>query len=113
MNEDARVGEPPPFGPGRFFGVSFQTETKNVRHFLRQDLDRELADPEVFSWIDIEASDIEILNEVLRKLDIDLVLVSHFREPEVLPRIVERRDCLAFYLYEIADPDSHLDTSHG
>jgi len=48
---------------------------------------------------------------VLRRLDIDLVLVSHFDTPEVLPRIVERPDCLAFYLYEIEEPERHLDTS--
>ena len=51
------------------------------------------------------------LNELLRRWEIDLVLTSHFDEPEILPRIVERPDCLAFYLYEVVDPEQHLDTT--
>ena len=39
------------------------------------------------------------------------MLASHFDEPEILPRIVERPECLAFYLYGVVDPEEHLDTS--
>jgi magnesium transporter len=95
-----------------FYGVSFSPKDRSTRHFGRGDLDLELKDPDVFSWIDIQADDIESLNEVLRLVDIDLTLVGHFEEPEVLPRIVERPDCLAFYLYEVVNPERHLDTSH-
>jgi Mg2+ and Co2+ transporter CorA len=35
------------------------------------------------------------------------------RRAEILPRIVERTDCLAFYLYEVEDPERHLDTGQG
>ncbi|HEY0787838.1 MAG TPA: magnesium transporter CorA family protein [Thermoanaerobaculia bacterium] len=97
--------------PGRFHGVSFNPESQDVRPFGRAQLAAELADPDVFSWIDVEAPSIEVLNDILRQLEIDLVLVSHFDEPEVLPRLVERPDCLAFYLYEIFDPEKHLDTT--
>jgi magnesium transporter len=96
-----------------FHGVSFDPKKQTTRRFSRDDLDRELNDPEVFSWIDVQAPDIAALNDVLRRWDIDLVLTSHFEEPEILPRIVERPDCLAFYLYEVEDPERHLDTSHG
>jgi magnesium transporter len=96
-----------------FYGASFNMRDRSTRIFGREDLDRELQDSDVFSWIDIEGPDIETLNEVLRLVDIDLVLVGHFDEPEVLPRIVERPDCLAFYLYEVVNPERHLDTSHG
>ncbi|HJS57622.1 MAG TPA: magnesium transporter CorA family protein [Vicinamibacteria bacterium] len=96
---------------GVFHGVSFNPQDRTSRIFGRDELDRELRDPNVFSWIDIQAPDISALNEVLKRLEIDLVLVSHFDAPEVLPRIVERRDCLAFYLYEVEDPERHLDTS--
>ena len=96
-----------------FHGVSFDPESHAVRRFRREDLDRERLDPRVFSWIDLEAADITGLNEVLRGWSIDLVLASHFDAPEILPRIVERPDSLAFYLYEIEDPERHLDTSHG
>ncbi len=94
-------------------GVSFDRESQSVRPFGQDDLDRERLDPRVFSWIDLQAADINALNEVLRRWDIDLVLTSHFDAPEILPRIVEQPDCLAFYLYEIEDPERHLDTSHG
>lgn len=94
-------------------GVSFNPATRMSRTFSWDSVDQELKDPDVFCWIDIEGPDIRALNDVLRLLDIDLVLVSHFDEPEVLPRIVERNDCLAFYLYEVDNPERHLDTSHG
>jgi magnesium transporter len=95
----------------RFHGVSFNPIERTTRTFARHELDRELADPAVFSWVDIEGPDIAPMNEVMRQMEIDLVLVGHFDEPEVLPRIVERPDCLAFYLYPIYEPDRHLDTS--
>ncbi|HET7747609.1 MAG TPA: magnesium transporter CorA family protein, partial [Vicinamibacteria bacterium] len=99
--------------PVVFHGVSFNAKEHTTRSFTRADLDRELNDPAVFSWIDIQAPDIAPLNDVLRRWNIDLRLVSHFEEPEILPRIVERSDSLAFYLYEIEDPERHLDTSQG
>jgi magnesium/cobalt transport protein CorA len=96
-----------------FFGRSFDPRDRSSRTFDRAGLDAELHDPHVFSWIDIQGPDIAALNDVLKRLDLDLVLVSHFDTPEILPRIAERRDCLAFYLYEIEDPERHLDTSKG
>jgi magnesium transporter len=97
----------------QFYGISFDPSNLSSRSFDAAEIDQELADEQVFSWIDVEGSDIEALNEVLRRLEIDLILVNRFREPEVLPRIVERPDCLAFYLYEVVDPERHLDTSQG
>jgi magnesium/cobalt transport protein CorA len=94
-------------------GVSFNPKTHETHRFGQDDLDRELRDPDVFSWIDLQAPDISVLNDVLHRWDIDLVLTSHFDAPEILPRIVERPDCLAFYLYEVEDPERHLDTAHG
>ncbi len=94
-----------------FHGVSFDPLTRACRKFAREDLDRELRDPAVFSWIDLQTPDIGALNDLLRRWEIDLVLTGHFDEAEILPRIVERPDCLAFYLYEIIDPEQHLDTS--
>ncbi|MCB1877127.1 MAG: hypothetical protein KDH88_14220 [Chromatiales bacterium] len=96
-----------------FHGVSFRPSDRTIRTFSAETMAGELDDPEVFCWIDMQAADIGTLNLVLHYLDIDLVLVNHFDVPEVLPRIVEREDCLAFYLYEIEDPELHLDTSHG
>jgi magnesium transporter len=98
-------------GDVEFFGISFCPEDRSCRRFEREGLERELRDPRVFSWIDLRAGEIGPLNELLRRWDIDLVLVGHFDEPEVLPRIVERPDCVAFYLYEVVDPEEHLDTA--
>jgi magnesium/cobalt transport protein CorA len=94
-----------------FHGVSFNPSDHSVRTFDLEGLDAELRDADVFSWIDIQAPDIAPMNEILRLIDIDLLLVSHFDRPEVLPRIVERPDCLAFYLYPIYEPEAHLDTA--
>lgn len=95
------------------FCASFSPRQKVMKTFDLSQLEHELADEDVFSWIDLQAPTIAPLNEVLRRLDIDLVLTSHFQAPEILPRIVERSDCLAFYLYEVEDPELHLDTSRG
>jgi magnesium transporter len=97
----------------KIHGVSFNTLTRSSKTFDSSSVEQELKNPQVFSWIDIEDVNINSLNDVLHLLEIDLTLVSHFEEPEVLPRIVERPDCLAFYLYEIDNPEHHLDTSHG
>ncbi len=94
-----------------FFGKSFDVSTQETRDFTEEGLDAERNDPNTFLWIDVQSHEISELNRVLAKFEIDLRLVSHFGTPEVLPRIVERSDCLAFYLYEIIDPERHLDTS--
>lgn len=96
-----------------FYGISFNTVDRSLHTFGYADLTKELKDPSVFSWIDVQAPDISRLNEVLRMLGIDLTLVAYFDQPEILPRIVERTDCLAFYLYEVFKSERHLDTSHG
>ena len=96
-----------------FYGVSFSRSDKSVRRFSRDELDRELLDEGVFSWIDVQAGDIGVLNDLLLKLELNLRLVSHFDDPEILPRIVERAESLAFYLYEVEDPERHLDTRRG
>lgn len=94
-----------------FHGVSFHPASRTSRVFERTSLDAELHRADAFPWIDVQGPDISALNDVLTLYGIDLVLVSHFDKPEVLPRIVERPDCLAFYLYEIETPEEHLDTS--
>ena len=96
-----------------FHGVRFDPRDRGSRLFERGELESVLADDPVFCWIDLQGPDIEPLNELLRLRQIDLKLVSHFDAPEILPRIVERSDCLAFYLYEIEDPERHLDTAQG
>lgn len=110
-NHFSRAGTTP--GGTTVFSINFNRKEKTTHPFALTDMERELANPDVFSWIDIQGPDIGALNDVLRRLGIDLVLVSHFDEPEILPRIVERSDSLAFYLYEVEDPELHLDTSHG
>jgi magnesium transporter len=96
-----------------FYGVSFNTKDRTTRAFHPEEFVRELQDTDTFSWIDIEATDIGSLNQVLRQIDLDLVLVGNFHRPEVLPRIVINPDCVAFYLYVVVNPEQHLDTSRA
>jgi magnesium transporter len=96
-----------------FHGVSFDAKARSTRSFSLAELETELEDERVFSWVDIQAPDISPMNDVLRRMELDLTLVSHFDQPEVLPRIVERPDCLAFYLYPVYQPEAHLDTRRG
>lgn len=95
------------------YAVSFNLHDRSARTIDLKDIERELSDPDVLSWIDIQSPDIDLLNEVLSRLGIDLVLLSHFDEPEILPHIIEHPDTLSFYLYEIANPRQHLDTTQG
>jgi len=96
-----------------FHGISFCPGDHTNREFAFEDLDRELCDRSVFSWIDIQAESVATFNEVLEHAGLDLTLGVHFDAPEVLPRIHEHPACLAFNLYEIEDPERHLDTSQG
>ena len=45
-----------------FFGGSFNPGAQAVRYFERVNLDAELGDPDVFSWIYIQAAEISALN---------------------------------------------------
>src|SRR6266849_2846003 len=94
-----------------FYGVSFNPRDRTTRSFDREGFLQELNDKDTFSWIDIQAPDIEALNELLRQLNIDLVLISNFFSPEILPRLVTRSECLAFYLYLVTDPERHFDST--
>lgn len=92
--------------------MSFNTKDRTTRSFHPEEFVHELQDTDTFSWIDIEATDIGALNQVLRQIDLDLVLLGNFHRPEVLPRIVTHPNCVAFYLYVVVNPEHHLDTSH-
>ncbi len=96
-----------------FHGVSFCLETRDVRTFAREGLRAQLGDHRVFSWVDVEADDVGALNEILSEIGVDLSLANHFDTPEILPRVVERQDALAFQLYEIESPEHHLETQRG
>jgi magnesium transporter len=97
----------------RFIGMSFNLSEFSVHRFTFEELDHELEDAKVFTWIDVQAPQISTFNDLLRRAGIDLSLVNHFDAPEVLPRLVERPDGIAFYLHEIVDPERHLDLSRG
>lgn len=95
------------------YAVSFHRQHKTAHIFALEGLEHELADADVISWIDIQGNDMALPNQLLSRLGIDLELIDHFDEPEVLPRIIEHRGSLSFYLHEVENPDQHLDTSHG
>jgi len=96
-----------------FFGISFVPGSREARVFPRDVLRRELSDPAAFSWVDLHAADVGALNDLLREIGVDLSVANYFDAPEVLPRLVERPDCISFYLHEIEHPERHLQTSTG
>lgn len=97
----------------RFHGVSFCPRTRAVRTFDEAGLAAELADPEYFSWIDLESPDTGRLHAVLDRLGVDRNVARRLGTPEILPWIVELPNCVAYRLYEIDHPEDHLDASGG
>ncbi len=93
--------------------LGFDTRTKVVEPFQPELLPELARETEAFYWIDLQGKQIEPLKELLRSLGIDLELEHDVEAPEVLPRIHEHAECLAFQLYEIPDPGRYLDTSRG
>src|SRR5262245_11044658 len=92
-----------PRAESSYFGFSFHTKQRTVLPFERRELASQLEDKDTFPWIDIQDADIGTLNGVLSDLGVQLVLTDTFHRPEILPRIVERLDCVAFYLYVPTD----------
>lgn len=97
----------------RFLGMSFRPRDSEAREFAEADLAREIADPDVFSWIDLQCADHGDLLALLDRLKVDRRVADRLDAPEILPWIVERKNCVAFRLYEIDHPERHLDTSSG
>ena len=96
-----------------FHGISFRLRDHAIQEFGEAGLPSVQTDPEVFSWIDLESSDLAPLLGLLDYLKIDKEVADHLNAPEILPRIVERPNCVAFCLYEIGHPGVHLETSAG
>ena len=93
--------------------LSFRRSDKSVRVFDLARVEDERRDPDTFCWVDVEGDDADAARDVLARFGAAHALTGHFAAPEVLPRIVEGADFLGFYLYEVEDPERHLDTSHG
>lgn len=104
---------PEPRPDETFYAISFDPATKGVRTFGRDALLSEVSDPTVFSWIDLEARDVSRFAALLTELGLDQAPCTGFTAPEILPRIEERPRYVSFHLYEIDDPERHLDTSRG
>ncbi|MCG3135988.1 MAG: hypothetical protein HMLKMBBP_03775 [Planctomycetes bacterium] len=97
---------------GRFHGASFDPSAKEVRAFAADELASELANPSAFVWADVEGTEEEFA-AVLDACGVGRAPLAGFGAPEILPRIVEGPRAVSFHLYEVEDPDRHLDTSHG
>lgn len=98
--------------PNVFYGVNFNPDAKTYTYFTAEQLEVMRAQENTFCWIDLQSPNIDDLYSILKRLGNDLTLESHFAEPEILPRIMERTDSLVFFLYEIVDPEKYLDTRH-
>lgn len=95
-----------------FHGINFYSKSKEAAEFDINMLGKLAELEDSFCWIDIQSKDINDLYHCLSFFNNNLNLGRHFDEPEILPRIIERDDCLVFFLYEIMNPEKHLDTSH-
>lgn len=94
-------------------GFSFRLRDRHVRTFGDAELESELSDGEVFSWIDLQSLDLEPLQKLLDRMGVDRRVTERLQAPEVLPWIVERPNCVAFRLYEIDHAEAYLDTRSG
>ncbi|CAK0740938.1 conserved membrane hypothetical protein [Gammaproteobacteria bacterium] len=96
-----------------FHGISFRLRDHATQEFREIDLPLVQADAEVFFWVDLESVDLVPLFGLLDYLRIDRKVADHLNATEILPWIVERPNCIAFRLYEISRPETHLETSTG
>ena len=99
--------------PAIVHGFSFRLSDRHVSTFADAELTDELADADVFSWIDLECEDVAALHAVLDRIGVDRRVTERILAPEVLPWIVERPNCVAFRLYEIDHAEGYLDTRSG
>ncbi|MFO0980160.1 MAG: CorA family divalent cation transporter [Planctomycetota bacterium] len=93
--------------------IRFDLAARSSQTFGLDQLEQEIAGASVFVWVDLQGREIDDLHRVLRRLRVVLPPVAAFDRAEVLPRIVEQADCLSFDLYEVEDPELHLDTTRG
>lgn len=96
-----------------FHGINFHTATKQATEFNAQQINEAKSKENTFCWIDIQSKNIDDFYHCLAHFDNALDLHQDFERPEILPRISEKEDCFVFFLYEITDPEKHLDTSHA
>lgn len=96
-----------------FHGTSFRLRDRAVRTFGQDGLEAELADGEVFSWIDLECAAPGPLHALLDRMQVDRRVADRLMSPEILPDIAERPNCVAFRLYEVDHPERYLDSKQG
>ncbi|PTQ89024.1 magnesium transporter CorA family protein [Agitococcus lubricus] len=97
----------------QIYCVAFERTDKTTHCFHVDNLSQELAQPNQLFWLDVQSPDIHRLNTLLEQLGATPLTSHHFDEPEILPHIAETKECLSFYLYEIANPNQHLNTENG
>jgi magnesium transporter len=96
-----------------FRAWSFDPAGKTVRPFRRDGLAAELASRSTFAWIDLQTPGVAALRALLAEMGLDDAPCRGFDTTEILPRIEEQERYVSFHLFEIEDPERHLDTSKG
>jgi magnesium transporter len=102
-----------PASPESIRAIRFRTTDRTICDVALAEVAGFVTQMSGFVWVDIRSPDVTPLNEVLRRLGTDLSVGRHYDYPAILPRVFEHRDCLVCYVYEVSDPDRHLQISNG
>ncbi len=63
-----------------------------------------------FYWLDLNDPDPTHFTQILKALNIPCEWPNHFRRPEILPHMYDSPRLLSFYLYDIVDSETLLDS---
>jgi magnesium transporter len=99
--------------PERVRCIQYRMHDRTLCTPAPEDLVPAVSEDRCFVWVDIQAPTVQPLNALLQTLGTELSVGKHFDYPAILPRVFEHPDCLVCYLYEVSDPDRHLNISSG
>jgi len=103
----------PPENLERVRCIQYRMHDRTLCTLPPEDIVLAVSEDRCFVWIDIQAPTVQPLNALLQTLGTELSVGKHFDYPAILPRVFEHPDCLVCYLYEVSDPDRHLNISSG
>lgn len=93
--------------------VYFDTNTKEIERLDETGLKKRWDEPLGFFWIDINSTDIHVLEDFLKDMQINAIWTDHFSSPEISPHLHDTPAAIAFYLYDIENAEALGDTSQN
>src|SRR5690242_8783331 len=70
-----------------------------------------LASKEGFYWLDLNDENPDHFTDILRQLGMSTEWRNFFKRPEILPHMYDSPWLLSFYLYDIVDSETLLDSA--